>query len=250
VLIQAILVSLIVWLGFLDKAFFHSFIYRPICIGPLVGLVMGNLQIGLQVGVAVELMFLAVVFVGLAIPPDEVLSSAIAAAFACIAGSAEIGIATALPIAVIGQMFRQTRNTTIYELTQRRVERAAANANPSGIILWTTVIPSFVEYILFGLPAFIAVYFGANAVQAIIEFIPEKVITGIAVGGGLIGAVGVALLLSTIKDKTAWPYFLIGFFFASYLGVNMIGIAVIAAVCVALTYYADKKKTQSAQQGA
>ena len=87
-LIKAILVSLVVWLGFLDK-FIHSFIYRPICIGPLVGFVMGNLQIGLQVGVAVELMFLAVVFVGVAIPPDEVLSSAIAAAFACIAGSAE-----------------------------------------------------------------------------------------------------------------------------------------------------------------
>lgn len=129
---QALLVSLIVWLGFLDKAFIHSFIYRPVCIGPLVGLVMGNLKIGLEVGVAVELMFLAVVFVGVAIPPDEVLSSAIATAFACLAGNTEIGIATALPIAVIGQIFRQTRNTTIYEVTQRRVERAAANADPGG----------------------------------------------------------------------------------------------------------------------
>ena len=63
-------------------------------------------------------------------------------------------------------------------------------------------------------------------------------------GGGLIGAVGVALLLSTIKNKTAWPYFLVGFFFASYLGVNMIGIAVVAAVCVALNYYSDKRKAQ------
>ena len=241
-LIQAILVSLIVWIGFLDKAFLHSFIYRPICIGPLVGLVMGDLSIGLQVGASVELMFLAVVFVGVAIPPDEVLSSAIATAFACLAGNTEIGIATALPIAVIGQIFRQTRNTTIYELTQRKVEQAAAEANPKGIILWTSIIPSFVEYVLFGLPAFIAVYFGASYVQAIIDFIPEKVISGIAAGGGLIGAVGVALLLSTIKSRQAWPYFLVGFFFASYLGVNMIGIAVGAGVCVALTYYAEKKE--------
>lgn len=239
---QALLVSLIVWLGFLDKAFIHSFIYRPVCIGPLVGLVMGNLKIGLEVGVAVELMFLAVVFVGVAIPPDEVLSSAIATAFACLAGNTEIGIATALPIAVIGQIFRQTRNTTIYEVTQRRVERAAANADPRGIILWTSIIPSFVEYALFGIPAFIAVYFGASYVQAIIDFIPEKMIAGIAAGGGLIGAVGVALLLSTIKSKRSWPYFLVGFFFASYLGVNMIGIAVVALVCVALNLYADQAK--------
>lgn len=241
-LVQAFLVSLIVWIGFLDKAFLHSFVYRPICIGPLVGLVMGDLKTGLEVGVSVELMFLAVVFVGVAIPPDEVLSSAIAAAFACLAGNTEIGIATALPIAVIGQIFRQTRNTTIYEFTQRKVEQAAAAANPKRIILWVSVVPSIVEYILFGLPAFVAVYFGAGYVQALIDFIPEKMISGIAAGGGLIGAVGVALLLSTIKSRTAWPYFLVGFFFASYLGVNMIGIAVVALVCVALCFYGDREK--------
>ncbi len=239
--VQALLVSLIAWLGFLDKAFLHSFIYRPICIGPLVGLVMGNVSIGLEVGVAVELMFLAVVFVGVAIPPDEVLSTAIAAAFACLAGSTQLGIATALPVAVIGQIFRQTRNTTIYEVTQRKVESAAARGDAKGIILWTTVVPSFVEYVLFGLPTFVAVYFGADYVQNLIDFIPEKMIAGIAAGGGLIGAVGVALLLSTIKSRQAWPYFLVGFFFASYLGVNMIGVAVVAVVCVALKYYGDKE---------
>ncbi len=37
IFMQALLVSLIVWLGFLDKAFAHTFLYRPIVIGPLVG---------------------------------------------------------------------------------------------------------------------------------------------------------------------------------------------------------------------
>ncbi|MEF9968126.1 MAG: PTS sugar transporter subunit IIC [Longicatena sp.] len=240
-LLQAILVSLIVWIGFLDKAFLHTFIYRPICIAPLVGLVMGDLSIGLEVGVSVEMMFLAVVFVGTAVPPDETVSSALAAAYACLAGSAAVGIATALPIAIIGQIFRQTRNATIYEFTQRRVEHYAAKANTKGIIMWTTIIPSIIEYIFFGLPTFIAVYFGATYIQEFINFIPPKVIAGIAAGAGLIGAVGVALLLGTIKDKVSWPYFIVGFFIASYLGVNMIGIALVAIVIVALNYYADKR---------
>lgn len=118
-LIKAILVSLVVWLGFLDKAFIHSFIYRPICIGPLVGFVMGNLQIGLQVGVAVELMFLAVVFVGVAIPPDEVLSSAIAAAFACIAGSAEVPIFALLTLTLSRCYTIQIMNFAFSCYTQR-----------------------------------------------------------------------------------------------------------------------------------
>ena len=64
-------------------------------------------------------------------------------------------------------------------------------------------------------------------------------------GAGLLGAVGVALLLGTVKDKSLWPYFLIGFVFASYLGVNMIGIAIIAVACVAINYLADKNKVNS-----
>lgn len=241
-LFQAIMVGVIVWIGFLDKAFLHTFIYRPVCIGPLVGLVMGDLKTGLEVGVSIELMFLAVVWVGVAIPPDETLSAGIAAAFACLVGDASVGIATALPLAIIGQMFRQTRNSTIYEVTQRLVEKAAAKADYKGIILWTSIIPTFVEGLLFGVPAFVAVYFGGEYVQAFIDFVPEVVISGLAAGGGLIGAVGVALLLGTIKNKELWPYFLVGFFFASYLGVNTIGIGIVAVVAVMINFYADKQR--------
>lgn len=128
--LQALLTSIIVWIGFLDKAFLHTFFYRPIVIGPMVGLVFGDLSTGLEVGAAVELMFLAVIFVGTAIPPDETISAGLAAALACATGSVEVGIATALPISFVGQIFRQTRNSTIYEVTQRQVDKAAAEANP------------------------------------------------------------------------------------------------------------------------
>jgi len=130
IFIQALLVSIIVWIGFLDKAFLHVFIYRPIVIGPLVGLVFGNLSMGLQVGVAVELMFLAIVFVGTAIPSDEVISAGVATALACLAGNAEVGIATVLPIALVGQIFRQTRNSTIYEWTVKQVENSGVSSRP------------------------------------------------------------------------------------------------------------------------
>lgn len=244
---QALLTSIVTWIGFLDKAFLHTFLYRPIVIGPLVGLVFGDLSMGLQVGVSVELMFLAVIFVGTAIPPDETISAALATALACATGSAEVGIATALPISFVGQIFRQTRNSTIYEFTQRMVDKAAAEANPRKVVLWTSIIPSVFEYLFFGLPTFVGVYYGASYVQAFIDFIPDWLISGISAGGGLLGAVGVALLLGSVKDKSAWPYFLVGFIFASYLGINMIGIALIAVICVAMNYYADKRKNDETE---
>lgn len=240
--IRAFLTSLIVWLGFEDKTMLHTFIYRPIVVGPLVGLVFGNLSMGLQVGVSIELMFLAVVWVGTAVPPDEVISAGIATALACATGNAEVGVATALPISFVGQIFRQTRSATIYEWTMRKVEKAASKADGKGVILWTTIIPALIEYVLFGVPTFVAVFYGASYVQSFIDVIPTWLINGIATGTGLLGAVGVALLLTSIKDHTVWPYFLIGFTIASYLGVNMIGIGVIAVICVALNYYIEKKK--------
>ena len=243
--LQALMTSIIVWLGFLDKAFLHTFFYRPIIIGPMVGLVFGDFATGLEVGVSVELMFLAVIFVGTAIPPDETISAGLAAALACATGSVEVGIATALPISFVGQIFRQTRNSTIYEFTQRQVDKAASEANPRKVVLWTSIIPSIFEYIFFGLPVFVGVYFGASYVQAFIDVIPSWLIDGISAGTGLLGAVGVALLLGSVKNKSAWPYFIVGFFFASYLGVNMIGVALVAIVCVAMNYYMDKRSLES-----
>jgi mannose/fructose/N-acetylgalactosamine-specific phosphotransferase system component IID/mannose/fructose/N-acetylgalactosamine-specific phosphotransferase system component IIC len=244
--LQSFLTSIIVWLGFEDKNMLHTFIYRPIVVGPLVGLVFGNVSMGLQVGVSIELMFLAVVWVGTAVPPDEVISAGIATALACATGSAEIGVATALPISFVGQIFRQTRSATIYEWTMRKVEKAASKADGKAVVIWTTVIPALIEYVLFGVPTFVAVYFGANYVQNFIDVIPSWLISGIATGTGLLGAVGVALLLTSIKDHTTWPYFLIGFGIASYLGVNMIAVGLIALVCVALNYYTDIKKRKEA----
>ena len=255
-LLKAFLVSLVVWLGFLDKAFLSTFIYRPICRGGLVGLIFNNLPMGLEVGVTIELMFLAVVYVGTAVPPDEVISAGIATALACLSGSAALGITTAIPISLLGLIGRQFRNATLQEFTTRQVEKAAKKADVRGIKIWTSPMPAIVNYILFGLPTFIAVYFGAEVVQNFLNVIPAWLTSGVRAGGGMLGAVGVALLLGTIKNKSSWPYFVLGFIIAAYLGINMIGMAAIALVCVALNYYVEKEDapqtvlSSSAQEGA
>jgi mannose/fructose/N-acetylgalactosamine-specific phosphotransferase system component IIC len=209
---------------------------------------MGDLRTGLEVGVAVELMFLAMVFVGTAIPPEEVISCAIATAFSVMAGGdSKIGIATAIPIAMIGQIGRYVRMSAIHVWTNLRLEKCVElGKTPGGIIMYCTIVPAILSYILFGVPTFLAIYYGADVVQSIINFIPEKMILGISAGGGLIGAVGVALLLQSIKARHMWPFFLVGFFCVSYLKVNMIGIAIVAVVCVALHYHSTAVRTKAA----
>ena len=82
-LVKAVLVALVTWLTFFDKYCTQFFTYRPIVIGPIIGLIMGDLKMGLMVGCTIELMFLGQVFVGTALPPEETFSTIIATAFAC-----------------------------------------------------------------------------------------------------------------------------------------------------------------------
>ena len=82
-----------------------------------------------------------------------------------------------------------------------RVDNAVSKMNRGAIIRNNTIYPMLMNILLYGVPTFLAVYFGADFVANIIESIPEKIISGLAVGGGMIGAVGFALLLSTIKSK-------------------------------------------------
>ncbi len=239
--IQALLVGLLVWVLFIDKYVTQLFSYRPIVVGPLVGLLLGNVQAGLQVGVIVELMFLGQVYVGTALPPEETFSTAIAAAFACITGNVAVAVATALPLAILGQQVLQFRNMVLTVWTGNKVEKAALNLDMKGVWFYGQIMPNLFNLVLLAVPAFMAVYFGADAVQAIINAIPPMIISGLTVGGKIIGAVGLALLLKSINVKGVWYFFLIGFFFASYLNIQPIGIALIAVIAVAAAYYNDQR---------
>ncbi|MEG0164451.1 PTS mannose/fructose/sorbose/N-acetylgalactosamine transporter subunit IIC [Anaerorhabdus sp.] len=240
-LVKALLVAIFTWITFFDKYCTQFFTYRPIFVGPIVGLLMGNLQIGLEVGCIIELMFLGQVFVGTALPPEETFSTILAAAFACISGSTEVALATALPLAILGQMGMYFRNMVLCVWTQNRLEAAVEKGNRRGIWMNCLILPNVFNLVLFAIPVFLGIYFGADMVQGIINMIPQVIINGLTVGGKIIGAVGLAILIKSINVKNIWQYFIIGFFFSSYLNINPIGITLIAVVCVAMAFYNDAR---------
>lgn len=242
---QAFLVALFVTIAFIDSHTAQTHIFRPIVVGPIVGLIMGDVATGFTVGIQIELMFLAVIFVGTAAPPDPTISTAIATAIAIFAGGGtQLAVATALPVSVIGQIATTFQNSVINVVFMHRVERAAQKLDTKGIIRNNLIYPMLMNALLYGVPTFLAVYYGADFVQNIINAIPEKLVTGLSVGGNMIGAVGFALLLSTISSKKMWPFFFLGFFLAAYLHVNMIGIAMVTMVIIGLMINLRKNSFQ------
>lgn len=245
-LLKAILVGLWVTWGIIDEQTIQLQTTRPIITGLVVGIIMGDIHTGLIVGATVEMMFLAVVFVGTAVPPDPTLASAIATAFAVFAGgSTDLAVATAIPIALIGQTITTLQYSVVNVGLMHWADKAAQQGSMSGVRRANYVALAF-NLLFYGLPTFLAVYFGADFVQPLIAMIPEKIISGLAVGGGMIGAVGFGLLLSTIKVKKLWPYFVIGYVAAAFLGINMLGIGVIAVAAVFLHQIYTGKPAETA----
>jgi PTS system mannose-specific IIC component len=87
------------------------------------------------------------------------------------------------------------------------------------------------------IPVFLAIAFGAPAVQAVTNFFNTYpwINRGIATAGGILPALGFAMLLK-FMPVTKYPAFLlIGFVMFAYLKMPLVGIA-IAAAAIVLVY--------------
>jgi len=89
-------------------------ISRPIVAAPLAGLVLGNPSIGLQVGLLVELLWLARLPVGAAVPPDDTQVSIATTVVVIVAGKSMNGggielilltLLVTIPLGKFGQYF-------------------------------------------------------------------------------------------------------------------------------------------------
>lgn len=99
---EAIFIGIVAFIGFLECGLGNSMIQRPIVMGPLVGLVLGDLQTGLAVGATLELAFMGNVTIGAALPPEITAGGILGTALAISSnGGTEAALALAIPIATV-----------------------------------------------------------------------------------------------------------------------------------------------------
>ncbi len=197
---------------------------RPLVVGFLIGIVLGDIKTGLIVGGTIEFMYLGVTYVGAAIPPDATTGAAISTALAIMSGmDAKVASAMAVPVAVAGG-FLSMLMWTIYIGIMHKGDKAAAAGNYRSIEKMIYLC-SFGFFLIGFIPAFLAVYFGVDAVKGLVALIPEKVMLSLQVASGMLPAVGFAMLFSMMYDKKLLPFFIIGFAMAAFLKISLIAAA-------------------------
>lgn len=228
-IVQAVLVGLIGALGCLDYQLGTLYMFRPIVMCPLVGLALGDLQTGLAVGASLELLFMGSISIGAYVPPNETIGGVLACAFAISLGEGtEAAIALAMPIAVLTLAIKNLLQP-IWPFFVDKADAFAKKGNLRGIyaVHWGIGLWGCVEYFLLCGGAFLL---GVDAVQGILDWIPSFILDGFGVAANLLPAMGFAMLGRLVITKKLVPFYFLGFLLCSYMGVPVLGVAILAII--------------------
>ena len=77
--------------------------------------------------------------------------------------------------------------------------------------------------------------------QAALNAMPDWLKDGMAIGGGMVVAVGYAMVINMMATREVWPFFAIGFVLAAVSDITLIGFGAIG-VALALIYLNLSKK--------
>ena len=243
-IISMVLVVVVAFLagleGILDQFQFH----QPLVACTLIGLVTGNLTAGIMLGGSLQFIALGWANIGAAVAPDAALASVAAAIIMVLGGDFSTkGIAVAqsvaIPLAVAGLFLTMIVRTLSVGLVHT-ADAAARKGDIKGVER-----AHFVALLLQGLriaiPAALLLMIPAETVKGALEAMPAWLSDGMQIGGGMVVAVGYAMVINMMASREVWPFFAIGFALAAVSELTLIALGAIG-VALALIYLSLSKK--------
>ena len=222
---------------------------KPTMAGFFAGLVLGDVQTGLVVGGTLNLLVLGIGNFGGASIPDYMTGSLLGTVFAITSGQgAEFGVTLAIPIGLLMiqlDILARFSNTFFQHRAEKLVEEgkydAAAKMNLFGLI------PQSLSRML---PVFLAVVFGSTFVEVVVNNLPMWLMNGLKTAGGILPSLGIAILLRYLPVSKNIRYLIVGFFLAAYLGVPVLGAALIGLAFAVLSYQKSSEEQPAAAAAA
>lgn len=212
---QIILITLYSGVQILDELQIWSGLNTPIGAGFIVGLIMGNIPVGLFIGASMQLMILGVGTFGGASRIDATIGTVLATAFSIsIHGmSPQVAISSiAVPVATIMiQLDILARFTNTY--FAHRIDHDIETFNYKGIER-NYLLGALPWALSRAIPVFLALAFGRGLVQAIANALNGSwawLGNGLSLAGATLPAVGFAILLRYLPVKKHVAYLILGF---------------------------------------
>lgn len=216
---------------------------KPSMTGCIAGIILGDIETGLIVGGTLNLLVLGVGNFGGASIPDYMTGAILGTAFAVISGEdPEFGVTLAIPIGLLMiQLDVLSRFCNIF--FQHKAEKLmgegklkqASNMNLFGLI------PTSLSRMI---PVALALIFGSSFVENIVNNIPMWLMDGLKTAGGILPALGIAILLRYLPVKKNFSFLIVGFVLAAYLQIPVFGVALVGLSMALFIFNASGYKTE------
>ena len=232
--------------GILDEFQFH----QPLVACTLIGLVTGHLEAGIILGGTLQMMALGWANIGAAVAPDAALASVAAAILMVIAingGSDQAtaittAIAVAVPLSVAGLFLTMIVRTLAIPVVHAQ-DAAAAKGNFAAIEAWQ-IAAICMQGIRIAIPAAALCFIPDEAVMGALNMMPAWLNEGMTIGGGMVAAVGYAMVINMMATNEVWPFFALGFCVAAISELTLIALGVIG-ISLALIYLGLKEAAKA-----
>lgn len=213
--------------------FGQCMIERPIVVGMVAGLLLGDMRTGIMVGAALEAIFMGAVNIGGQVSAEPASATVFAVVFVLSSGiDADAALTLAVPIGVLMGFVSMAINNVAFNAFVPFIDAAAERDDVKAI---TRIIFGAwgLRFGIFALIMFFGVLAGQEAVSALVAGIPDVVMRGFKAAGGFMPAVGFAILAKMLWSKELAPYFLLGFILVIYLQLPLIAVCAIGIVIIA-----------------
>lgn len=248
-ILMAVVMGLMYWIarGMIGGYFAFFFIASPIVVGVVAGLIYGDLKQGLIIGGGIAAAFAGIIAPGGNLPTDSALAATTVIPIALATGlSAEQAIAFAVPMGLVGSFVTNLRKI-VNVIFVHRADKCAENGDSAGLTRCAIIYPPLIELPLLFLPVFLVVMFGEDAMLAFMNSVPTWVMHGLEVAGGVMPAIGFALIMNMIGKPKMIPYTIVGFILVKCMGLNNITAGLMAGCAAFLVVMAkrDREKKEA-----
>lgn len=238
-----IILLLILWFAYIIVG--QMMILLPygmnVLLGWLTGIIMGDPVTGLMIGGTMELMGIGMNPLGGSVVPDYATGTFVGVAFAIGTGQGmDVGLAVGIPVATLCvELAVIIRMIDSFFLHKAMSANKAHNFTGMQKWIWGGLLPQIVLTIL---PVFLVLIAGSGVIETLLAVLPDWLMNGFTVASGVLPAIGFAILLTCLPLKNNFMWVILGYVLCAYLGMPVLGVAILAFVIAWVVYLNNEKQ--------
>lgn len=244
-LMQSLLIAL--WAGYCsfdDQG--PQMLRRPLLVGPVIGIIMGDLELALVISGTLELMWMGLGNMAGYQTPDMIVGTIVGTAFAISSGQGiAAGVALATTVAVLSQQLMLVV-MFVRQFFAPWADRIALTGNFNGLYK-ISLAGALLQFMVRAVPTFLVIYLGSGVIEQVLAVIPSNVLLGLNTASRILPAVGLSILMTIIMKNGMWGFLLFGFVLNAYLGLAVLPITIISLAFATLYMWLMQNKDAAAK---